>query len=217
MKRCSSRSDDVRHGHPAGERDRRVARRQPAAQRRSAPGPPPSSRSTISVTSASAASVSSHRAHSRNRSMRVRRGLARARRRRRGSRWRRQSTAAISTAPAAMSLASLASGSNAVVATSIACSTAELIIFGDQHERDRKHERDQLEPRRRRPTPRATSTTIAAAKCSRMFRCVRSTWTMPSIAKLKLSIERADVRLARLTRTPLPALPSRSVPVSEQV
>ena len=37
-------------------------------------------------------------------------------------------TVAISTAPAAMSFASFASGSNDVVATSIACSRAELII-----------------------------------------------------------------------------------------
>ena len=33
----------------------------------------------------------------------------------------------------------------------------------------------------------ATSTTIATAKCTRMFRCVRSTWMIPSTAKLKLS------------------------------
>ena len=45
-----------------------------------------------------------------------------------------------------MSFASFASGSNDVVATSIAPSIAELIISAIEHERDREQQRDQLEP-----------------------------------------------------------------------
>ena len=57
----------------------------------------------------------------------------------------------------------------------------------DQHERDREQQRDQLELARRRATSAAISTTTAMRKWIRMFRCVRSTWMIPSNAKLKLS------------------------------
>ena len=63
-----------------------------------------------------------------------------------------------------MSFASFASGSNEVVATSIAASIAELIISAIEDERDREQQRDQLELRRRRGRARATSTTTAASE-----------------------------------------------------
>ena len=87
----------------------------------------------------------------------------------------------MSTAPAAMSLASLAIGSKEVVAASIAPSTAVLIISATRT--------NAIEINRTLnsifETPTATATTItatAAAKWIRMLRCVRNTWITPSIA-----------------------------------
>src|SRR5581483_6834871 len=78
--------------------------------------------------------------------------------------------AAISTAPAATSLASFAIGSNDVVATSIAPSIAELIISAI---------RTIFETA---TTSARTMTPIPTTKWIRMFRCVRRTWMIPSNA-----------------------------------
>src|SRR2546421_669860 len=95
-------------------------------------------------------------------------------------------TVAIRTAPAATSFASFASGSNEVVATSIACSSAELIISVMKTKAIASN--SAISSSFETPTQTAaTSTTIATAKCTRMFRCVRRTWMIPSVAKLKLS------------------------------
>ena len=51
----------------------------------------------------------------------------------------------------------------------------------DEHERDREQQRDQLDPVDAEPSA-STSTTTAAAKWIRMFRCVRRTWMIPSTA-----------------------------------
>ncbi len=90
-------------------------------------------------------------------------------------------TAAISTAPAAMSFASFAIGSNDVVATSIAPSIAELIISAIRT--------NVIEIRSAISSIFVTSTSSAAistaaaiTKWIRMFRCVRSTWMIPSNA-----------------------------------
>ena len=80
-----------------------------------------------------------------------------------------------------MSLASLASGSNEVVATSIPASRAELIISAMRT--------NEIEIRSAisssLPTPTHTaaiSTAAAMAKWIRMLRWVRSTWMTPSTA-----------------------------------
>ena len=88
---------------------------------------------------------------------------------------------AISTAPAAMSLASFASGSNEVVATSIACSIAVLSISAmstNAIASSSAISSSLVTP----TTSAATSTTDRDAKWIRMFRCVRSTWMIPSKA-----------------------------------
>src|SRR6188472_3690729 len=117
-------------------------------------------------------------------------------------------TVAISTAPAAMSLASFASGSNDVVATSIPASSAELIISAI-----RTNEIASISAISSiRPTPTATaaiSTAAAIAKWIRMFRCVRRTWITPSNAKLKLSRSDGRRRGDALTPAPPRVAPSR--------
>ena len=89
--------------------------------------------------------------------------------------------AAISTAPAAMSFASFAIGSNEVVATSIAPSIAVLIIsvISTNAIASRSAIRSALVTFSQIAI---TITTAATAKWIRMFRCVRSTWTIPSNA-----------------------------------
>ena len=90
-------------------------------------------------------------------------------------------TVAISTAPAAMSFASFASGSNDVVATSIAASTAVLIISAIST--NAIESSSAISSKRWTPvTTAAISTPIAITKWMRMLRCVRSTWMTPSNA-----------------------------------
>ena len=80
-----------------------------------------------------------------------------------------------------MSFASFASGSNELVARSIAASIAELIISATSTNAIEMS--SATSSIRSTPTTSAsTSTSTAAAKCSRMFRCVRSTWMIPSTA-----------------------------------
>src|SRR5579859_996739 len=115
-------------------------------------------------------------------------------------------TDAIRTAPAAMSFASLASGSKDVVATSIACSIAELIISATSTnaiESSSAISSNRFTPAHTAPT----ITPIAIAKWMRMLRCVRRTWISPSIAKLKLSIRFSDRRrlIARISPRGLPS------------
>ena len=81
-----------------------------------------------------------------------------------------------------MSFASLASGSNELVATSIAASIAELTISAIRTNAIASSSDDELDPVDADPRARATSTTTAAAKWIRMFRCVRRTWMIPSTA-----------------------------------
>ena len=86
-----------------------------------------------------------------------------------------------------MSLASFAIGSNDVVATSIAASTAVLIISAIST--NAIASRSAISSSLSTPEIRAaTSTSTATAKWIRMFRCVRSTWMIPSKAKLKHSM-----------------------------
>src|SRR5262245_11174119 len=108
-----------------------------------------------------------------------------------------------------MSFASLASGSNDVVATSIPASSAELIISAIRtNEIARSSAISSI-----LPTPTATaaiSTAKAIAKWMRMFRCVRRTWITPSNAKLKLSSSDGPRRVgAAITRAPPRGAPSR--------
>ncbi len=210
---CASRRRCSVDRHPARERDRRVARRQAAAQRRAAAG------------------VGLRRDHEDDRQderdqrqlgRRVAQPVDQARARdRRPAREDEVAdatalTVAISTAPAAMSFASLASGSNEVVATSIACSIAELIISAistneiasssaisssfddaDRERGDQHGDRDQR------------SGCACSAACG-------ARGSSPSNAKLKLSSsDGARRRAHRSTRLPLP--PSRPVVVAEQV
>ncbi len=80
-----------------------------------------------------------------------------------------------------MSFASFASGSNELVATSIAASIAELIISATST--NAIESSSATSSSRSTPSPSAsTSTRNAAAKWSRMFRCVRRTWMIPSTA-----------------------------------
>src|SRR5581483_5185665 len=95
-------------------------------------------------------------------------------------------TEAISTAPAAMSLASFAIGSNDVVAMSIAASTAVFSISAistNVIEISSAISSNLLTL----ITSATTSTTNATAKWMRMLRCVRRTWMTPSTAKLNES------------------------------
>jgi hypothetical protein len=90
-------------------------------------------------------------------------------------------TAAISTAPAATSFASFAIGSNDVVETSIAPSIA---VFTISAVRTKVIEiRSTISSIRGTPTRSAAiRTPTATPRWIRMFRCVRSTWMMPSVA-----------------------------------
>ena len=79
------------------------------------------------------------------------------------------------------------------MATSIACSSAELTISVMNTKAIASS--SAISSSFETPTHTATtSTTIATAKCTRMFRCVRSTWMIPSRAKLKLSRIEGDRR-----------------------
>ena len=80
-----------------------------------------------------------------------------------------------------MSLASFAIGSKEVVAASIAPSTAVLIISATSTNAIDDEQDDELDLR---DADRAATmiTATAATKWIRMLRCVRSTWTTPSIA-----------------------------------
>ena len=146
---------DVGGRHPACERERRVTRRKPAAERRPA------------------ARVGLRREHDDHRQderdeRQLRRRLAQPVEQSRravgdlpGEDEVADGTAltvAISTAPAAMSLASFAIGSNDVVAMSIAPSIAGVDHLGDQDERDRDQQRDQLELRHVHDQARAITT-----------------------------------------------------------
>ena len=85
-----------------------------------------------------------------------------------------------------MSFASFAIGSNDVDATSTAASIAVLIISAISTNAIARS--SAISSRRETSNASAaTSTATAAPKWIRMFRCVRSTWMIPSIAKLKLS------------------------------
>ena len=80
-----------------------------------------------------------------------------------------------------MSFASLASGSNELVATSIAASIAELIISAISTNAIASS--STTSSIRSTPIQSARIITIAAAaKWIRMFRCVRRTWMIPSTA-----------------------------------
>ena len=84
-----------------------------------------------------------------------------------------------------MSFASLANGSKDVVATSIPASSAELIISAISTNEIAINRI--TSSRRLTPTISAPiSTPAAIMKWIRMFRWVRSTWMIPSNAKLKL-------------------------------
>src|SRR6266705_2691764 len=103
-----------------------------------------------------------------------------------------------------MSFASFAIGSNEVVATSIVCSTAVFTISAISTKaiaRIRAISSNRVTPLQKP----ATSTANAIAKWIRMFRWVRSTWMMPS--KAKLNDSKTDVRL--LTGAPPRVPPSR--------
>ena len=89
--------------------------------------------------------------------------------------------AAISTAPAAMSFASFAIGSKEVVATSIAASSAVLIISAISTNAIAISSAISSSLVTS-ATIATTSTATATAKWIRMFRCVRSTWMIPSKA-----------------------------------
>ena len=93
----------------------------------------------------------------------------------------------MSTAPAAMSLASFAIGSNDVDAMSTAASTAVLIISAIRTNAiaSRSTISSILETSK---ASAAMRTATAMRKWIRMFRCVRSTWMIPSNAMLKLSM-----------------------------
>ena len=89
--------------------------------------------------------------------------------------------AAISTAPAATSFASFAIGSNDVVAMSIALSIALLIISAMST--NVIEISSAISSKRVTFTSSASTTTASAiVRWMRMFRCVRSTWMIPSIA-----------------------------------
>ena len=82
-----------------------------------------------------------------------------------------------------MSFASLAIGSNDVVATSTAASTAVFSISAIST--NAIASRSAISSSLSTPETRAATRTIAAtAKWMRRFRCVRSTWMIPSKAKL---------------------------------
>ena len=88
---------------------------------------------------------------------------------------------AISTAPAATSFASFAIGSNDVVETSIAPSIAVLIISAIST--NVIESSSAISSIFVTPTQSARTSTVAAIrKWIRMFRCVRSTWMIPSVA-----------------------------------
>ena len=80
-----------------------------------------------------------------------------------------------------MSFASFASGSNELVATSIAASIAELTISATSTNAI-EISRTTSSMRSTPTTSASTSTTTAAAKWIRMFRWVRRTWMIPSTA-----------------------------------
>src|SRR5215831_666942 len=125
--------------------------------------------------------------------------------------------AAIRTAPAAMSFASLAIGSNDVVATSMAPSIAVLIISAIST--------NAIASRSAISSSFVTSAKIAATRTTtaipkwiRMFRCVRSTWMIPSKAKLKESRRLPDRWLIPTLvwcLTPLLPLKSKAKAVSD--
>ena len=102
-----------------------------------------------------------------------------------------------------MSFASFAIGSNDVVATSIAASTAVFSISAISTNAIASS--SAISSSLSTPeTSAAISTSAAIRKWIRMFRCVRSTWMIPSNAKLKLS--RIDGgRRGPLTRASPPA------------
>ena len=90
-------------------------------------------------------------------------------------------TEEMSTAPAAMSFASFAFGSNDVVDASIAPSIAELII--SETSTNAIASSSAISSIRCTPIhTAATITPIAMAKWMRRFRCVRRTWMIPSKA-----------------------------------
>jgi hypothetical protein len=87
----------------------------------------------------------------------------------------------MSTAPAAMSFASFAFGSNEVVETSIAPSIAELTISATST--NAIASRSAINSIRSTSSAAAAAITpIAIAKWMRRFRCVRRTWMIPSNA-----------------------------------
>ena len=90
-------------------------------------------------------------------------------------------TDASSTAPAAMSFASFAIGSNEVVAMSIAPSIAVLIISAIRTNVIEMSSAISSSFVTFTISAR-TITATATAKWMRMFRCVRSTWMIPSTA-----------------------------------
>src|SRR6266545_2855321 len=106
-----------------------------------------------------------------------------------------------------MSFASFAIGSNDVVATSIAPSIAVLIISAIRTNEIARSSAisSSRETFVASPTMR---TMTAIAKWIRMFRWVRSTWMIPSKAKLKLSISDGGRRCGVVTRAPPRARPS---------
>ena len=94
-------------------------------------------------------------------------------------------SAAMSTAPAAMSFAIFAIGSNDVDATSTAASTAVFTSSATSTNviaRSSTASSSFVAPN---PTA-AMRTATATAKWIQRFRCVRTAWTIPSAAKLKL-------------------------------
>ena len=206
-------ADDVRHRHPAPERDRGVTRRKPAAERRPAAGVAPSSPSTRMITSTSAISVSSAGA-SRSRSIsrelrfdeRIREDEVadgdgvhgRDQHRARGDVLRelrerveggRRHVDRPPRAPSSPSRRSARTRSRAAARSARSAST---------------------------PTATAAiSTAAATAKWMRRFRCVRRTWITPSNAKLKLSSsEGARRRVGAATRRAPPRGASISTPWS---
>ena len=90
-------------------------------------------------------------------------------------------SAAMSTAPAAMSLASFAIGSNEVEATSTAASIA--VFTSSATSTNVIASRSEMSSIFETPKPTAATSTIAAiVKWIQRLRCVRSAWMSPSVA-----------------------------------
>ena len=107
-----------------------------------------------------------------------------------------------------MSFASFAIGSNEVVATSIAASTAVFSISAISTNAIASS--SAISSSLSTPeTSAAIRTSAATMKWMRMFRCVRSTWMIPSNAKLNYSMidggRRLLTRVHRLPRASISA------------